>query len=88
MAAAVPRHLEEELKQGQTQQSRVQGPLLQQRKEATGSGMSGMKQSSCSFQRHIRRELELMPFGPRAGMLEPSHDWLKDTCLYMQESIL
>ena len=52
----------------QTQQSRVQGPLLQPRKGATGSGMSGMKQSSCSFQRQIRRELVLMPFGPRAGM--------------------
>ena len=53
VAAAVPRHLEEELKLGQTQQSRVQGPLLQQRKEATGSRMSEMKQSSCSFQRRI-----------------------------------
>ena len=60
-----PRHLEEELELAQTQQSRVQGPLLQLRawrKETTGSGMSGLKQSSCGFQRHIRRKLMLMPF--------------------------
>ena len=58
------RHLKEELELGQMWQSRVQGPLLQPRKEATGSGVSGLKQSSCGFQRHIRRELVLMPFGP------------------------
>ena len=68
MEATIPRHLEEELKLGQMQQSRMQGSMLRLRKEATGSGMSGMKQSSCSFQRHIRRKLVLVPFGPRAGM--------------------
>ena len=55
-----PRDLEEELEPAQMQQSRVQGPPLQLRawrKEATGSKMGGLKQSSHGFQRHIKREL-------------------------------
>ena len=47
--ATIQRHLEEELKMGQTQQSRVQRPVLQPRKEATGLGMSGMKHEFLQF---------------------------------------
>ena len=76
MEATIPRHLEEELKLGQMQQSRMQGPVLQLRKEATGSGMSGMKHSSCSFQRHIRQELVLVPFG-MAGEVKDHYGYLR-----------